>query len=339
MKRCLIVKTSSLGDVLHTLPALTEAKKQMPEIEFDWVVEKAFSEIPKWHPAVNEVLEVEVRKWRKNIFKHFADIRAFKKKLKSKRYDYIIDAQGLLKSAWITKGAKGAKYGLDKHSAREPAASFFYQHKIAVAKGSHAILRVKALFSKVFNYTVSDEIDYGISYQWHKQNTQKTHKQVVFLHATTWSSKHWSLEHWQQLMKLLADDDVKVLLPWGNDHEKHQAHDIAQNHKNAVVLDKMSLTQLAELFSCSDAIVSVDTGLSHLAAACNAPVIGMYGSTSAKLTGAIGKQVTHVSSKLTCSPCLKKVCPITKDVFAPCEVAISAESIYERLNVWLKSDS
>ena len=336
MKRCLIVKTSSLGDVLHTLPALTEAKKHMPEIEFDWVVEKAFAEIPRWHQAVNEVLEVEVRKWRKNVFKYFSEIRAFKKKLKSKRYDYIIDAQGLLKSAWITKGAKGVKYGLDKLSAREPTASFFYQHKIPVAKGHHAILRVKELFSKVLNYNVSDEIDYGISYQWHKQNA---HKQVVFLHATTWSSKHWSLAHWQQLTKLLADDGIKVLLPWGNDSEKRQALEIAQDHKNVVILDRMSLTQLAELFSQSDAIVSVDTGLSHLAAACNAPVIGMYGSTSAKLTGAIGKQVTHVSSKLTCSPCLKKVCPITKDVFAPCEVAISAESIYERLNTWLNSDS
>ncbi|WP_162896503.1 lipopolysaccharide heptosyltransferase I [Cysteiniphilum halobium] len=330
------MKTSSLGDVLHTLPALTEAKKHMPEMVFDWVVEKAFAEIPKWHQAVDEVLEVEVRKWRKNIFKYFAEIRAFKKKLKSKHYDYIIDAQGLLKSAWITRGAKGVKYGLDKHSAREPAASFFYQRKISVAKDQHAILRVKALFAKVFNYPLSDEIDYGISYQWHKRNA---HKQVVFLHATTWSSKHWSLAHWQQLAKLLVDDNIKVLLPWGNDNEKNQAHEIAQSHQNAVVLDKMSLTQLAELFSQSDAIVSVDTGLSHLAAACNAPVIGMYGPTSAKLTGAIGKQVTHVSSKLTCSPCLKKVCPITKDVFAPCEVAISAESIYARLHAWLKSDS
>lgn len=330
------MKTSSLGDVLHTLPALTEAKKHMPEVEFDWVVEKTFAELPKWHQAVNEVLEVEVRKWRKNVFKYFTEIRAFKKKLKSKRYDYIIDAQGLLKSAWITKGAKGVKYGLDKLSAREHVASLFYQHKISVAKGQHAILRVKELFAKVFNYPASDEIDYGITYQWHKQNT---HKQVVFLHATTWPSKHWSLAHWQQLAELLADDDIKVLLPWGNDKEKHQAQEITQAYKHAVVLDKMSLTQLANLFSQSAAIISVDTGLSHLAAACNAPVIGMYGSTSAKLTGAIGQQVTHVSSKLTCSPCLKKVCPITKDVFAPCEVAISAESIYERLNVWLKSDS
>ena len=336
MKKCLIVKTSSLGDVLHTLPALTEAKKHMPEVEFDWVVEKAFAEIPRWHSAVCDVLEVEVRKWRKNIFVYYSEICAFKKKLKSKRYDYIIDAQGLLKSAWITKGARGVKYGLDKLSAREPAASFFYQHKVSVAKRHHAILRVKELFSKVFNYPVIDEVDYGISYKWHKQNA---HKQVVFLHATTWLSKHWSLAHWQKLVKLLTKNDIKVLLPWGSDEEKFQAQKIAGDNKNVIILNKMSLTELAELFIQSDAIVSVDTGLSHLAAACNAPVIGIYGSTSAKLTGAIGKQVIHVASKLTCSPCFKKICPITQDVFAPCEVEISAESIFEGLNALLESDS
>ena len=335
MRRCLIVKTSSLGDVLHTLPALTEAKKHMPDLQFDWVVEKAFAEMPKWHAAVDEVFEVEVRKWRKNVFKYFSEIRTFKKKLKAKRYDYIIDAQGLLKSAWITKGAKGVKYGLDKTSAREPIARYFYHKKIAVLKGQHAILRVKILFAKVFKYEVSDSIDYGISYQWTKLQAQK---QVVFLHATTWASKHWALEHWQQLAKMLAKDSIHVLLPWGNAEEKVQAQKIAHDNDNAVVLEKMTLSQLANLFTESQAVISVDTGLSHLAAACNVPVLGIYGSTSAKLTGAIGEHVTHVSSKLTCSPCLKKVCPITKDVFAPCEVSISAEAIYEKLKSYLEAN-
>lgn len=336
MKKCLIIKTSSLGDVLHTLPALNEAKKHMPDLQFDWVVEKSFAEIPKWHAGIHEVFEVEVRKWRKNIFKYFNEICTFKNKLRLQRYDYVIDAQGLLKSAWITNVAKGVKYGLDKYSAREPLASLFYHHKLEVNKSKHAILRVKELFAKVFNYEFLDEIDYGISYKWSKQNIQK---QVVFLYATTWSSKHWSLTYWQKLAKLLAQDDVKVLLPWGNEKEKLQAQKISDNNPKVFVLDKMCLSDLAQLFSQSDAIVSVDTGLSHLAAACDAPVISMYGSTSAKLTGAIGKQAIHVSSKLTCSPCLKKVCRINKDVFAPCEVSISVESIYDKLSDWLKASS
>jgi heptosyltransferase-1 len=336
MKKCLIIKTSSLGDVLHTLPALTEARKNIPDMRFDWVVEKAFAEIPGWHDAIDEVLEVEVRKWRKNVFKYFAEIRKFKKKLKARRYDYVIDAQGLLKSAWISKGAKGPKYGLDKDSVREPLASFFYKHKMAVAKGAHAILRVKALFAKVFNYEPSVEVDYGISYRWEKEQTKK---QVVFLHATTWASKHWAVAHWQKLAKILAQDDIRVLLPWGNEEERLQAATIAKHNPNAEVLEKMTLSQLAQLFSESAAVISVDTGLSHLAAACDAPVIGIYGSTSAKLTGAVGKRVIHVSSKLTCSPCLKKICPITKDAFAPCEVSILAESIYEKLKVLLATNT
>ncbi|WP_116963418.1 lipopolysaccharide heptosyltransferase I [Fastidiosibacter lacustris] len=328
MKTCLIVKTSSLGDILHTLPALTEAKQHEPNLKFDWVIEKSFAEIPRWHEAVDEVIEIEIRKWRKNIFKYFSEIRAFKKRLKAKHYDYVIDAQGLLKSAWITKTAKGIKYGLDKESAREPAASFFYNKKLKVEKAMHAIIRVKYLFAKVFGYESSSNVGYGIKYEW---SVTQAKKQVVFLHATTWSSKHWALSHWQSLAKLLAKADIKVLLPWGNEQERKQANLIAHNNSNTIVLEKMQLSQLAELFSQSQAVVAVDTGLAHLAAACGAPVIGIYGSTSAKLTGALGKQVIHLSSTLTCSPCLKKVCPITKDLFAPCEVSIATQSVYDKL--------
>ena len=328
MKRCLIVKTSSLGDVIHTLPALSEAKQHCPDIEFDWVVEKSFAEIPSWHDAVNEVLPVEIRKWRKNILKYWPEIKRFKKKLKSKKYDYIIDGQGLLKSAWVAFCAKGQCYGLDKHSAREPLASKFYHQKFAIERKQHAVIRLKELFAQVLGYHPNDAVDYGISYQW---DSVRALKQVVLLHATTWSSKHWALSHWQQLAQKLALLGYQVLIPWGNEKEKRQAQNIAQGLKQAVVLNKLTLSDLAQLFSQSQLVISVDTGLSHLSAACDVPVIGIYGSTSANLTGAIGKHVEHVSSNLTCAPCLKKVCPITKDEFAPCEVSITVDKVLSKM--------
>ena len=108
--RCLIIKTSSLGDVIHMLPALTEAKKQLPQMTFDWVVEQPFAEIPEWHPAVDKIFTVKIRTWRKNLIKYCREIYQFRQNLRKTTYDYIIDAQGLLKTAWITKFAKGLAY-------------------------------------------------------------------------------------------------------------------------------------------------------------------------------------------------------------------------------------
>ncbi len=329
------MKTSSLGDVIHMLPAITEAKKHIPELSFDWVVEKNFAEIASWHSAVEDVIPVEIRKWRKNIFKSFREIRAFKRRLKAHRYDYVIDAQGLLKSAWVTLGTKGVKYGFDRSSAREPMASWVYKRKIHVEKGIHALVRLKKLVASVFSYQPEcTQFDYGIKYRWQRDTCQN---QVIFLHSTTWPSKFWCLSHWQELAKHFDDNGVRVLLPWGNDKEKENAQKIAQNLQYAEVLPKLSLTELAELFANSKAVVAVDTGLSHLAAACEVPTVGIYGATSAKLTGAKGKHAEHIASSLTCSPCLKRICPITKEEFAPCEVSISALSVYQKVERLLQS--
>ena len=102
--RVLLVKTSSLGDVIHTLPALTDAQRAIPGIQFDWVVEEGFAEIPAWHPAVAQVIPVAIRRWRKHPLQTLrsGEWRRFKARLRETHYDLVIDAQGLLKSAWLT---------------------------------------------------------------------------------------------------------------------------------------------------------------------------------------------------------------------------------------------
>ncbi|MFZ9035798.1 MAG: lipopolysaccharide heptosyltransferase I, partial [Francisellaceae bacterium] len=332
MPKCLIVKTSSLGDVLHTLPAITEAKKHCPDMQFDWVVERAFAEIPAWHLTVDRVIVLEIRKWRKNPFKFRREIREFYKTLKAVKYDYVIDAQGLLKSAWVTRKARGVKYGFDSHSARERWASWFYRHKIAVEPGKHAIWRTRMLFGAVFNYRPDDKIlDYGIKYDWQKIAQHADY--VVFLHATTWVSKFWPLDHWVELSQLFKTHypKLQILLPWGNETELVKAKAIAGSRENITVLDSCSLTQLAETFSHSKLVISVDTGLAHLAAACNTPILSLYGPTSAKLTGSMGVNAHHLSSSLTCSPCFKRVCPITKDAFAPCQVSLTPTMVFKKM--------
>ena len=125
-KHVLVVKTSSMGDVIHTLPALTDATAAIPGIRFDWVVEEGFSEIPAWHPAVDQVIPVAVRRWRKSLIQTWqsGEWQQFKKRIGASNYDAVIDAQGLLKSAFLAGKARGPRFGLDKHSAvnRLPAA-------------------------------------------------------------------------------------------------------------------------------------------------------------------------------------------------------------------------
>ncbi|HIQ53746.1 MAG TPA: lipopolysaccharide heptosyltransferase I, partial [Pseudomonas pachastrellae] len=145
--RVLLIKTSSLGDVIHTLPALTDAARAIPGIRFDWVVEEGFAEIPSWHPAVDAVIPVAIRRWRK---KPLQAVRSgewgnFKRRLRETQYDLVIDAQGLLKSAWLTRYARAEVVGLDKSSAREPLAARFYQRRLAVAWGQHAVERTRQL--------------------------------------------------------------------------------------------------------------------------------------------------------------------------------------------------
>ena len=167
MMRVLLVKTSSMGDVLHSLPALTDAQQAISGIQFDWVVEEGFAQIPTWHSAVNQVIPVAIRRWRKNWFS--APIRAeraeFRKKLQATHYDAVIDAQGLLKSAFlVTRLAHGDKHGYDRHSIREPLASFFYDHRYAISKQQHAVERIRQLFAKSLGYTCpTQQGDYAIA--------------------------------------------------------------------------------------------------------------------------------------------------------------------------------
>lgn len=163
--RVLIIKTSSLGDVIHTLPALTDAAHAIPGIRFDWVVEEGFAEIPSWHPAVDQVIPVAIRRWRKNLWQTIksGEWKAFKQRVRERKYDLVIDAQGLVKSAWLTRYVKAPVAGLDRYSAREGWASRFYDRRLSVATGQHAVERVRQLFAMALAYDLPEGIgNYGL---------------------------------------------------------------------------------------------------------------------------------------------------------------------------------
>lgn len=235
--RVLVIKTSSLGDVIHALPALTDAARAIPGIRFDWVVEEGFAEIPTWHPAVDKVIPVAIRRWRKNIWQTLksGEWRRFKQQVQSTKYDLVIDAQGLLKSAWLTRYVRAPIAGFDKHSAREPMAARFYSRRLAVARGQHAVERLRQLFAVALGYDLPKGLgDYGLSTE-KLLGLPPKKPFVLLLHGTTWDTKHWPEAYWRELAERMGRLGVDVKLPWGNAAEKARAERLAQGLQNAEV--------------------------------------------------------------------------------------------------------
>ncbi|TKV19635.1 lipopolysaccharide heptosyltransferase RfaC [Citrobacter sp. wls613] len=291
--RVLIVKTSSMGDVLHTLPALTDAQRAIPGIQFDWVVEEGFAQIPSWHSAVDRVIPVAIRRWRKAWFSApiKAERKAFRDAVRLQQYDAIIDAQGLVKSAaLVTRLGRGIKHGMDWSTAREPLASLFYNCKHHIARQQHAVERTRELFAKSLGYTKpQSQGDYAIAQHFLNDLNADAGQYAVFLHATTRDDKHWPEANWRELIGQLHNAGIRIKLPWGAPHEEARAKKLADGFNYVDVLPRMSLEEIASVLAGAKFVVSVDTGLSHLTAALDRPNITLYGPTDPGLIGGYGK--------------------------------------------------
>lgn len=337
--RVLIVKMSSMGDVIHTLPAITDAVNAYPDITFDWVVESAFRDIPRWHPAVKNIFPIQLRKWRKNIFYSLKspEYKAFKSALRANTYDLIIDAQGLLKSAVVAKLARGPIAGLHFSSAREKWASFFYQKKIHVKKNQHAITRVRQLLAQALQYTIpTNEIDYGLAKNvLPKKPLSINTPYFVFLHSTTWATKHYPESYWKKLIALFPTKTI--LLPWGNEKEKARAERLAAAQPNAIVLPQCSIAEIASLLADAEKVVAVDTGLGHLSAALNTPTLSLYSPTNPLEVGTKGKNQLHLQTQYACAPCKLRKCTFKKSeeeaIYPPCFISLPPEKIQQWLGV------
>lgn len=294
--RVLLIKTSSLGDVIHTLPALTDALRANSKIRFDWVVEEGFAEIARWHPAVDQVIPVAIRRWRKNLLQTIrnGEWHDFKQRIKQQEYDLVIDAQGLLKSAWLTRGLHAPVAGFSRKCVREPIASFFYNRQITVAPGLHAVERTRQLFAQALGYSLPEGMG---QYSLHRERLVTAEQQgsyVLFLHGTTWASKHWPQAEWRALAQQLGKQGMAVRIPWGNDVEEQRAHAIAEGLAHVQVLPRLNLSGVAAQIAGAQACVAVDTGLGHLAAALDVPCVSLYGPTLPGRVGAYGQGQIHL---------------------------------------------
>lgn len=333
--RVLIVKISSLGDVIHTLPAVTDAARTRPEIRFDWVVEEAFAAIPSWHQAVDRVIVIQLRRWRRNWRRawHTGEVRAFLHLLRERPYDLVIDAQGLFfKSVLPTLLARGVRAGYDFRTARDRWASITYNRRYAIARELHAIERLRQLFAASLGYELPNiGIDYGIKVTGEPTETARPY--LVFLTSTTWTSKHWPEIYWIELTRLAYAQGHQVFFPWASVEDRLRVERILEQAQCGELMPKTDLSGLASQLAAAQGVVGVDSGLAHLTAAMAIPAVTLYGPTSVALTGAQGPRQKNLQARFPCAPCKRRICayPGESEVKPACFKVLTPHQVFSQL--------
>ena len=342
--RILVIKLSSMGDVCHVLPAITDAKRIYPELIVDFIVEPEYEYICKLHPAVDNVITCNLRGYKGKPLEMFKDKYLAKlwHSIREKKYAHVIDAQGLLKSALLSLIARGKVSGFTRRAVKEKVASLFYR-KSYDSNEEHAIYRLRDLFAGALDYTSmldTLKFDYGIfPNNIPKLKTDKGY--VVFVHGTSWHSKEWSNKYWFELSKILLEHNISIKLFYRGYEQQVLARKISQVSPFIENCGEVDVESAVKVLNGSIAVIGVDTGFSHLGAALNKPVIALYGPTSMLKTGLKGQNVVNLQTKFNCSPCLKKVCPYSKieNASSPCFNELYPEKIFSKLQEFIEDQN
>jgi heptosyltransferase I len=295
--RILLVKLSSMGDVIHNLPVVNDIRRAIPDAQIDWVTDVSYAQLVSLHSGVNRVLPLRLRSLKSQWYSlaTWHQVFADKTQIGREPYDLIIDTQGLVKSAVVSNWARGPKVGYDAESIREPLASRWYERRYTVSRQAHAVTRNRALCAAALGYELIADAppDYGL------QLTQPDIKSlpkayVVCLHATSRADKQWPTANWRALGKTLNDRGLHVAFPSGTDAEYATSEALAQSLPNASAWRALPLPETAARLSAATAVVGCDTGLAHLAVALSRPCIGIYLSTAPALTGLFGTGATNL---------------------------------------------
>ena len=287
MTDILFIKTSSLGDVIHHMPALTEARAALPQARFAWLVEEAFAPLVALHPAVDTIVPVAWRRWRKRLHDPatWTDIARSWRAIRAARYDMVIDTQGLLRTGIMARIARGQRHGYDAASIRERMASSFYDIRHKVSLELHAVERNRILTGRALGYTPQGAPDFGLE-RAHLKSAGPNY--AVLLHATARPEKEWPVANWIALGHFMRGQGMEIVLPWGNERERGRAREIAAALPGARVPDRAPLDEVARLIAGARCVVGVDTGLLHLAAALGVPLVAIFTGSKPHLTGPVG---------------------------------------------------
>lgn len=282
----LLVRVSSLGDVLHNLPMVADILRHHPDANIDWVVEEGYTSLVRLNPHVRRVIPFALRRWRRGLLdpKIRAEVRGFFRTLREEQYDYVFDTQGLIKTGIVMGAARlrpgGRKVGLangTEDSGYEPVSRVFHDASVKVERRAHAVARGREVAAKTLGYAIDTPPDFGLPApialaerpDWMPQEDY-----AVFFHGTARAAKKWDTVNWIALGRALAP--MPVLLPWGSAEEKAEAETIAAGLPNARVLPRLSMMEAVELARDAALAVGVDTGLTHIAAAFVRPTVEIY---------------------------------------------------------------
>ena len=334
MKKILLIKMTSMGDLIQMLPAITEAAEAIPGLSFDWLVDDAFKEIPSIHPSIDKIIPIPFRRWKKNKWQavQSGEITSFVKLLRSQSYDMVIDMQSNLKSAIVGLFAKGKRYGLNKQSVREFGAHFLYNKTIFINRQQNHVERLRQMLATFLNYSLPNTlINYGIV----KSNLPALdfylpEKFVFITPIASVTNKLWPEIFWQEVIHHLIQSGYDIVIPWWSQEEKERGLRLQNQHPKVHLLPPLDLKQKTSVLAHATAAISLDTGLAHLAAALNIPNVCLYGPGNFKSCGTIGPRQIHVvaDSPPACAPCESQRCSYNPhDPYAACMAKISPQQV------------
>ena len=285
MIRVLIIRTTSLGDVVHALPIVRDLHDHRGDVQIDWVAEESFAALVRLNRGVNRVIPVALRRWRHRFFSRstWREALAFRHDLMRERYDVVIDLQEQVKGALLAALARGPVHGPDCASAREPAASLLYRHRYRVAADKHLLDRCRRLVGKVFGYEPVGPPRFGLEAP--PVGAAPDSPYVVCVHGSSREEKLWPEAHWSALLEHLTKAGLVVVLPWGDSAEAARSARLAAGALGVVVPPWRTLSELAALLAAATLVVGVDTGLTHLAAALGRPTVALFVSSDPQSDG------------------------------------------------------
>lgn len=343
MKKILLIKITSMGDLIQMLPALTDAAKAIPGIRFDWLVEDSFKDIPALHPSINKIIPLPYRRWKKNLKQAWnsGEWRIFLQELRGQSYDKVIDLQSNLKSAIAGLFAKGPRLGLDKNSVSEYGAQFFYQKTITIARQQNHVERLRQILATYLEYPYPQTpADYGIVKAELPTLDFYIPEKFVFITAiASVKNKLWPEPFWQEIVAEILQTGYEVVLPWWSSEEKERMLRLQNQHPKIHLLPPLSLQKKASVIAQAAAAISLDTGLSHLAAALDIPNICLYGPGDADTCGTVGYRQTHIRAEYpSCSPCNSMRCSYTGETrYHPaCMASIAPQEVITALRAWVE---
>jgi heptosyltransferase-1 len=288
------------------MPAVAESRAHFPQSRISWLVEEAYAPLVALHPAVDDIIPVAWRRWRKRLLapQIWREIGDWRRRIGGKPFGAIVDTQGLIRTAVMSRFAHGRRHGYDSDSIREPLASRLYDVRHAVSRQLHAIERNKRLTALALGYAPSSAVDYGLNRAALRAGSERY---AILLHGTARPEKEWPAANWIALGKQLSGRGLELIVPWGNEAERARAMHIAEAVPNARVPDRLSVEQMARLIANAQCVVGGDTGFVHLAAAFGVPLVAIFSGTDPALTRPIGAAAIEVVGAKGTTPSVEDV--------------------------------